>query len=314
MPEDPGFNGSRWNNEASKLFSKLGWEKIGDSNIDIEGTDGLQHGLDSIFRYEVTQGLGWEGIFVEAKYYSKKSFTTRKLQDWVKLINQKMLELRRSEDLYQKFPMLKDDRVQLQNGILTIWIRDLNGDEKFYADFKNALREIYVVHGRGIPGRINRLFVIENYHILKLCSIIDTVKDFRYEADLGENEINFWYPATKNSPAISSKSLTIQYVFSKFIFLKAKKLTTNQRDRNIVMYFGSRDFDNYVKLKEALLLYQFFDNQIPLTIFNYQDDENFRKIMPEVEKVYRNTGYPEVEFRTMTRFDGLPAWMKDKTR
>lgn len=314
MPEDPSFNGGRWNNEASKLFAKMGWEKIGDSNIDVEGTDGHQHGLDSVFRYEITPGFGWEGIFAEAKYYSKKSFQMGKLQDWIKTINQKMLEIKRSDDFYQRFPTLKEGNTQLRNGILAIWIHDLNGDLGFHEDFRSAMRAVSVPHGRGIPGRINRMFVVGNEAILRICSLIDTLKDYKHEAGLEENNVSFWYPATKTSPAISSKILTIELVFSKFVLAKAKALNTRFGERNLVMYNGPRDYDSYLKLREALLLYQFVDNQVPLTIFNYQDDEDFRKIKPDVEKLYKAAGYPDVEFRGMTKFAGLPTWMKDETR
>ena len=315
MPEDQGFNGDRWNKEASKLFAKMGWEKIGDSNIDVEGTDGHQHGLDSIFRYKDVSEFVWEGVFIEAKNYSKLSFKTSKLHDWVKSINQKMLETRRSDDLFRKFPKLSEDKVQLRNAILSIWIKDLNGDMEFRKDFVNAMQSVNLSHGRGSPGRINRMFVLENDSILKICSLIDSIKAYTTENHIEENRVNYWYPATKSSLAISSKTLTIQYAFSKFVLVKVRG-AVGRVDNNLVLYFGSRNYDDYAILREALSLYQFIDNQVPLTIFNYQDDEEFRKIRSEVEKLFINSEseYPEVQFRTMTKYSGLPGWMQDETR
>jgi len=314
MPEDPGFNGGRWNSEASKFFSRMGWEKIGDSNMDFEGTDGHKHGIDSIFRYELTPGLGWEGVFLEAKYYSKNSFQTSKLQDWIKTINQKILEIKRADDFYQRFPRLREGTTLLRNGILTIWFHDLNGDQDFLNELKSSMRSISVPHGRGIPGRINRLFVIENEMILRVCSLVDTLKEYRNEVGLEEGHIKYWYPATKTSPAIASNILSIEAIFSKFIFAKAKAIQTRFGERNLVLYYGTRDFNSYEKLREALLLYQFVDNQVPLTIFNYQDDEDFRKIKSEVEKIFKSAGFPEVEFRGMNKLAAIPTWMRDETR
>ena len=69
MPEDQGWNGDRWTEEASALLKRLGWEKIADSNIDIEGTDGLWHGIDALFRYEDGFSSYKQGVFLEAKRY-----------------------------------------------------------------------------------------------------------------------------------------------------------------------------------------------------------------------------------------------------
>lgn len=314
MPEDPGFNGNRWMNEASKLLVKMGWDKIGDSNIDVEGSDGHKHGLDSIFRYEVLPESGWEGFFIEAKYYSKNSFNLGKLQDWVKTINQKILDIRRSEDLYRRFPVLKEENVKVRNGMLAIWIHDLNGNDDFSKDFRSAMRSLNTPHGRGLVGRINRLFIFNNQSILKICSLIDTVSGYLNETNIPQSQFNYWYPATKLLPAMSSTTITIEYALSKIVFGKIKNSNSYKGEKNLVFYFGPRDYDSYDKLRNALSLYQFIDNQVPLVIFNYQDDEEFRKIKPDVEKLFHSDGIPAVELRSMIRYSNLPPWMTDETR
>ncbi len=309
MPEDQGVNGDRWTNEASRFLVRLNWEKVADSNIDIPGVDGREHGIDAMFTYKLLPNDESEGVFLEAKNYSKDSFKIGMLQDWVNVINQKILDIKRSEEFYKKYPAFING-VKVRNGLLAIWINDLDNDKAFREKFTKALVSISVPRGR--LGRINRLFILTNDNILRLCSLIDTIGKLKSTDQSQDNEYYFWYPATNRTSAIYSNVLNLEYMYSKFVFVKVGSKGLRPSDRNVVCYFGARDVQSYSKLRDAMLLYQFVSNNNQLTIYSYQDDKDFRKIKPDVEKLFTDIGSQKVDFCEMNAFSRLPGWIKDE--
>lgn len=52
MAEKQGKLGDSWNNYANRLVKLLGWEHIGDKNMDLKGSDGEEYGVDSILKIQ----------------------------------------------------------------------------------------------------------------------------------------------------------------------------------------------------------------------------------------------------------------------
>ena len=52
MAENQGVLGDQWNDYANRLLKLLGWEHIGDKDMDITGSGGETYGIDAIARYE----------------------------------------------------------------------------------------------------------------------------------------------------------------------------------------------------------------------------------------------------------------------
>ena len=52
MAENQGVLGDQWNDYANRLLKLLGWEHIGDKDMDITGSGGETYGIDAIARYD----------------------------------------------------------------------------------------------------------------------------------------------------------------------------------------------------------------------------------------------------------------------
>lgn len=311
MPEDQGVNGDRWTDEASRLFKKAGWQKVADSNIDVPGTDGLQHGIDALFVYE--DGFNpkiKQGVFLEAKRYAVGSFSKKKINDWVHKLDEKIRKLRGSQEFLQTYPHIEETK--LVNGILAIWFHDLDAHPDFKDEFIQYLAEVNIPKGRGSRLINLRLFVLDNDKILRLASLLDTVD--KWNRENGENSIKFYYPSSARfgSPVQETLTINLEYIFSQFVLAKAK-IAKGDNDFEVVdtvFYFGMLDINSFVRLREALLAYDMINQQNRLIIYKYlrQQDE-FRKIQPEVIKLFQDKFPKEVLLKDMEKFNDLPTWM-----
>lgn len=315
MPEDQGINGDRWTEEASRLLRRLGWEKIADSNIDIEGSDGYMHGIDALFRYmdgfkvSVTQG-----VFLEAKRYRTSSFNGAKLRDWVKRFDEKIQELRLSDPFHKKYPAMQQTRPN--NGLLVLWFHDLENYWNFVPQFEKALLSVQVSIKRGGSRLGNRLFVLENQGILRLASLFEAVERWNLDARKAEGvdtNLKFYYPSSfaQSSPTQELAVVGLEYIYSKFILARAQQFDGNSvRTADIVFNFGSLDIDSFKRLKQALLLSNMLHRTNDLYIYNYQRDDEFRKIEPDVKTLIK-PGATNLYFKPMEVLADLPSWVKE---
>lgn len=310
MAEDQGVNGDRWTTQASILLQKLGWLKVADSNIDLPGSDGLMHGIDALFRYEDGFNQPTQGIFLEAKRYATTSFSKTKLQDWVNVLNKKMLELRRSKEFNAKYPAMAE--TDPRNGLLVLWFHDLQAYSTFKSKLKDALMNVQTPRGK-VMG--NRLFVLSNEDILRLASLITALESWCQTSLPGEqSKFQFYYPSSLayGNPSQYISVLNLEYMFSRFIVARGTSYTQGvEKVSYAVFYFGNLDMDSFINLKEALLSHNFpADNTAQLYLYNYQRNDEFRKIQPDVAKLFTFNS-TSVVVKSMDVFHDLPSWMND---
>lgn len=312
MAEDQGQNGDRWTEEASVLLSHLGWEKIADSNIDIEGSDGLQHGIDSLFRYEDGFSSSKQGVFLEAKRYQTSSFRVAKLNDWVTCLDNKILELRRSEEFNKIYPAMA--KTVPQNGLLVVWFHDTDNYRNFSSNFVTALLSVRTPRKRNVMS--NRLFVLANDDILRMASLVSEIEQWnqKHQTNGFESKLKFFYPSIVEQGLVSNELpiLNLEYIFSKFILATAQVLENGvPKLVYIVFYFGELAFNSFKRLKQALLGINIPKSHSQLLLYTYQRDDEFRKIKPDVEKLFTQLENVTFEIRSMNHFSDLPNWMKD---
>jgi len=317
MAEDQGVNGDRWTEEASRFLKKLGWEKIADSNVDIPGADNLVHGIDAMFKY--TDGFRPttdQGVFLEAKSYATDSFSAAKLRDWVVKFDDKIRELRVSPHFYERYPEM--EKTNPRNGLLMLWFHDLRNYHEFYPDFCKALLTVRTPKTRGSSALTNRLFVLENDGILRLSSMIEATQGWNAAKGSSNDDfdIRFYYPSSARfGHAIQeTTTLNLEYIYSRFILAKAKEHVDDKEVvADIVFYFGSLDIQSFRRLHQALLSFDMLSSKNSLVVFTYQrDDAEFRKIRPDVERVFATDKGPQVSLRTMNILGDLPSWIKDE--
>lgn len=312
MAEDQGVNGDRWTTQASILLKKLGWQKVADSNIDLPGSDGLMHGIDALFRYEDGFNQPTQGVFLEAKRYATTSFNKAKLQDWVNILNRKILELRRSKEFNAQYPAMAE--TDPRNGLLVLWFHDHHAYSAFKSTLKDALINVHTPRGKMMS---NRLFVLSNEDILRLASLATAFESLNQMLVNGESsKLQFYYPSSLayGNPSQYTSVLNLEYMFSRFIVARGIKYIQGvEKVIYVVFYFGSLDMDSFINLKDALLIHNFpADNTGPLHLYNYQRSDEFRKIQPDVEKLFTSSS-TSVVIKSMDVFNELPSWMYDIT-
>ena len=252
MAEDSQYKGELWNKRAIKLLNLFSWDMIGDSGMDLEGSDGEKYGIDSLYSFKDPAKDIPESLILEAKSYKTTSFSKSKLQEWIDRLNIKILELRNSEYLIERFPIFKDIST-LKIGLIFIWFDDIENYKEYRQKFLEILSEIKVSSRTFRNGVYNKIYVIDNDLISKLCSLYTVVREFN------EN-FKFYYPSAFIHERAVQRSavLSLDYFFSKFI-LGQLKSSGKRYDTNIVFYWGELDVRSFEMLKSILKSYSFVD-------------------------------------------------------
>ena len=302
MAEDSQYKGELWNKRAIKLLNLFSWDMIGDSGMDLEGSDGEKYGIDSLYSFKDPAKDIPESLILEAKSYKTTSFSKSKLQEWIDRLNIKILELRNSEYLIERFPIFKDIST-LKIGLIFIWFDDIENYKEYRQKFLEILSEIKVSSRTFRNGVYNKIYVIDNDLISKLCSLYTVVREFN------EN-FKFYYPsAFIHERAVQRRAvLSLDYFFSKFI-LGQLKSSGKRYDTNIVFYWGELDVRSFEMLKSILKSYSFVDQEFKLVIYKYKrDDDEFRKILPQIKKSYENENI-EFDIKDMNSCTELPTFI-----
>ena len=302
MAEDSQYKGERWNKRAIKLLNLFSWDMIGDSGMDLEGSDGEKYGIDSLYSFKDPAKDIPESLILEAKSYTTTSFSKSKLQEWIDRLNIKILELRNSEYLIERFPIFKDIST-LKIGLIFIWFDDIENYKEYRQKFLEILSEIKVSSRTFRNGVYNKIYVIDNDLISKLCSLYTVVREFN------EN-FKFYYPSAFIHERAVQRSavLSLDYFFSKFI-LGQLKSSGKRYDTNIVFYWGELDVRSFEMLKSILKSYSFVDQEFKLVIYKYKrDDDEFRKILPQIKKSYENENI-EFDIKDMNSCTELPTFI-----
>ena len=135
MAEDSQYKGELWNKRAIKLLNLFSWDMIGDSGMDLEGSDGEKNmGLILCIHLKDPAKDIPESLILEAKSYKTTSFSKSKLQEWIDRLNIKILELRNSEYLIERFPIFKDIST-LKIGLIFIWFDDIENYKEYRQKF-----------------------------------------------------------------------------------------------------------------------------------------------------------------------------------
>lgn len=304
MPEDQGVNGDRWNNEASVLLTRLGWTKVGDSNIDVINEDGNKHGLDGMFVFADAKRNNTikQGVLVEAKRYKTTSFKADSFYTWITTVDKKLTKLKNSNDFQNTFPHI--GKTIIRNGLLVVWFSDLER----YSSFKLEIEDILVKIKLSSKSNINtpnHIYLLHNEQILRLCSLIATMENINSK---NKNILKFYYPSSDyfNTAAARSEILTLDYMFSKFILAES---VIRKVENKFVFYFGDLSIHSFERLKSFLLTAGFADKGKPLTIYKYFRNDEFRKIEPDVKRIFTEVGV-KLKIEDMELFADLPTFLK----
>lgn len=303
MAEDQGVNGTIWNKEAIAIFSKFGWGSIGDIDMDIKGDDDKSYGVDSLLKISSPLSPLPLLAILEAKRYATTSFSASILQQWVDRLDQKLNKLKFSEEFKYKFPIVDDCR-KMNIAIIAIWFHDIREYQLFQDKFMDSMKNLQVSN-RTKKGGYNKILIIDNMIIMKLCSLYQAIESYKKEK---KSSISFLYPSTINNGKATDRSniISLEYITSKVILAEAKDDKGNKE--NIVFYFGLITLEAFKLLREQLSGYSVLDKERSLVLYLYDADIEYRKIKPEIEKIFSDVQYFSIKM--MDSLTDLPGDIK----
>lgn len=261
MAEKQGKLGDSWNNYANRLVKLLGWEHIGDKNMDLKGSDGEEYGVDSILKYKVAGKETLQTVILESKRYAQSSIKAVTLSKWIKRLKEKLDGLRSSEELLKEFPELNDCS-QTNLGVIMLWVHD--GDEKFMNGTYQHFLENTIISTGAKAGLYSRIMVLDNRRILQLCAMVDSLKTY--------DDYDFVYPSgiIDNVAIEQSKVLSVEYMMSNIIIANGEK---ENIESSLVFYFGDITEANMTLLMSFLSKYQRIDKKKTLQIYYYDKSD-----------------------------------------
>ncbi|MEM8527795.1 MAG: hypothetical protein AAGG68_24345, partial [Bacteroidota bacterium] len=181
---------------------------------------------------------------------------------------------------------------------------------------KEYLSRVKVPRGQ-TGSAINRLFLLDNDSILRLAATLDAIDEWNNsnQSDITDCTMYFHYPssALTGFPIQEIPVMNVEFIFSKFILARSKEIIDGKvKTADIVFYYGKIDSLKYFyRLREALLHFDMISNKNNLYLYLYEDDDEFRKIEPEVVKEFKVEGPPNVIIKRMNKHSNLPAWIKN---
>lgn len=262
MGEQANKIGKKLEGFGEKLFSGFGWTELArDTEIKCSRKHAHQkqtHGLDLLMSFENPYLRCRQGIVIECKNWQMKSITQDKINTWVS-------ELIGAIECAQSAPELENidmEGTNLCTGLLLVHAND-NFDRKKFNEYLSNLS----VSSRRNPINI---FVAGNDEINQWNSLRDKIeKDFT-------DRFQFVYPSIEGSNVEQGKFITINQLYSKYIFaqdigrrLQEKNGTTYNEPvfRKILFSFDDISIDSFKYIWSMFKFYQFPDAEELVFVF-----------------------------------------------
>lgn len=204
MGEQASKIGKKLEGFGENFFVNIGWTELArDKEINCTRSSHKKktHGIDLLCKFSNPYyANGSQGIIVECKNRQMVSITRASIEEWVK-------ELIYNIECAQSAPELEGvdlTNTTLNTGLLLINANDTFEPQKFYG----YLSEIT------FPNRRNpiNIFIAANDRISQWRSLFEKIK-MSYD-----NMFSFIYPSINESNKISKQSLTINAMYSKYLF------------------------------------------------------------------------------------------------
>lgn len=251
MGEQASKIGKKLEGFGESLFSDLGWIELArDREIKCTRTSHKKrtHGIDLLFRYSNPYANVAQGLIVECKNRQMQSISKGNIEDWVKeLINN--IECAQSAVELQNLNL---SGTSLNTGLLLIHANEGFDRDKFYGYLSSV----------NFPNRrtpIN-IFVASNDRIEEWTSLLNKTKS--YGADF-----KFLYPSINNYSKVAQKAVTINALFSRYIFAQGTYLTqennsagkyTLPHSQSIMFFMDEVNIENF---KYAWSMFKHFQMQ-----------------------------------------------------
>ena len=240
MGENAAKIGRKLEGFGENLFSDLGWSELArDREIKCNRASHKKrtHGIDLFCKVNNSYINGNQGVIIECKNRQMQSINKSNIEEWIKeLIN--TIECSQSTDDLSDVD--RSDLKMQNTGLLLIHANDEWDGTKFYGCLKSLS-----VSNRRNPINV---FVAGNDRIILWASLLDKIKkDY-------QNSFSFIYPSLNGSSKTMQKGLTINALFSKYLFAECT-YTTQQNNgvgefsvphrQTILFFLDEINIDNF---------------------------------------------------------------------
>lgn len=252
MGEQAAKIGKKLETFGESLFTNLGWTEL-DRDREIKcGRSSHKkrtHGIDLLCSFSNPYIGRNQGIIIECKNRQMVSITKDKIEEWV-------TELINNIECAQSAPELADidlSNTTLNTGLLLIHAND-SFDEKKFCSYLSQI---------SYPNRRNpiNIFIASNDRIAQWVSLFAKIK-VAYN-----NGFSFVYPSINESNRVSQQSLTINGMYSKYLFATSTYTVARQyggqtfdepHSQNILFFFDEFTPDNF---KYAWSMFKYYQLQ-----------------------------------------------------
>lgn len=278
MAESQGVMGDMWNDNAVALLEYLNWDHIGDTNMDLPGSDQNEYGVDALTVYSSPLLDVLQSCVVESKRYSTKSISQSLIQKWIDRLRLKIDSFANSQALLDKFGAL-NEAYQINLGVIMCWVHDALNEDYFNTTFNSFIKKS-IINTQVSKSGYKRIFVLTNPRIIRLCSMLQKIRSNEYE-------YKFIYPAQilGGKPLLKSKTLTIEYATSDFIFAERIK---RGEPRLVVFYFGNLSSKGFTNLYDALIFYNLVEQDQKVIVYFYGSEVENRENLAEGKRIFKN--------------------------
>lgn len=294
------MKGERWTDHAIELLENFGWKHRGATRVDMPCTvhGKKAHGIDAFLTYRDPYQKKDIGILTETKNYAWENVNASKLQEWVDDLIDKIECVPLSQEFGDK---LNFDDARVDTGLLMVWSKG-DYDRAKFAEYLDTVK---------ISRKRNsmRIYVMDNYDILKLYSILDTHTKLNHKLQTNE-KFDFYYPSYRISDSFRHPNfLSLEYFKSKFIFGRMIKI---EKERNggthavtaaVVFYFDKPSLACLDYMHLCLRQFQLTEDEI--WIYHYGPVDDFRSPMEEFKRRHTEDG-KKIEFRPMHMLKDVP--------
>lgn len=204
MGEQAKKIGEKLEGFGEKLFTQLGWTELTrDKEIKCQRVSHIKrtHGIDIMLKFFDPYSNGMQGIIVECKNRQMKSITQTEIDKWVN-------ELISNIECAQSAPELSD--VQFGDASLNTGLLLIHANDKFDPVIFNGYLKKLTIHNRRNPINI---YIANNDQINMWKSLLDKIA-----IGYSNNNFHFVYPSVNNSSKELTSYLTINSLYSKYIF------------------------------------------------------------------------------------------------
>lgn len=266
MPEDQPRAGDIGERRLVNLLKRLGWSLLGDTNIDIKSGipgDSSTYGVDGYMTYFDPYRGRHRGILLESKNYSWENYASQKMNKFFTDTLSKVEGVPESDEFNEKLNFGQADLCNA--GLLGIWTKD---QENYDHDkFKEYISDISVPRKR---RKAYQLLVLGHENLKRLADLQKT-----YQGIIERNqeaEFDFYYPSLSDSDSARLPHLTMEYLFSDYVFAKLEGVDEVQGDQgvSIVFTFEEMNIENLRFMYQALRRYQMVDAD-KVWVYPYHD-------------------------------------------